>query len=775
MKKTLQGLSLTLLTLATAFPALAQEETEAGLEEVVVSANRRLQSVQDVGISVTAYSGEQIRQMGFTNATDLVAMTPGLNYTVPNAESSQINFFLRGVGLNDFADASENPVAVYVDDVYHPASGGLSFQLFDLDRVEVLRGPQGTLFGRNTTGGLIHYVSRKPQDTFDAYVGVTGAQYQQLKVEGAIGGPLAEKVSGRLSFATNRHDGYTENRFAGAPDYNGANSKAVRGQLLFKPSEELDVLVSTYFSKNDAAVGAWQHQATKLGGTTGDVSMALGASETTTSTDCNADGVLDGNDARTGTDCFGYRDNDGDVWAGDYDRNGRVFVENKGGTVNLNWRIGAATLTSITGVQKVDRLQSEDTEASPAPLIQPTFEAQTKTFTQELRLAGGENRVKWLGGLYYFDNDVDGHYILNLTNLGFVNFDANYTQKSKSWAAFGQLEFDLTSQLTLIAGLRYANEKKELDYLNRDTSGFFTDVVGLPSDVAFDFDESSVGSLAKQDDNSVNGRLGLDYKLSEDVLLYGAVARGTKSAGFNVGFLDSTLLFASNTVDTIPFGEEKLTSYEVGFKSTWAGGRTRLNGAVFYYDYKDFQTFRFELLNQIIFNTDAKVKGGELELQTTPAKGWTLAAGPERARCQGGQHPEPLGRAAHAGHGRGAQVLRQRPGALRVACAQRPDRAAGHGQPPGSHLLRHPERADLAGEGLHRRQPARLLRAGWQALGACGVREQRDQRGIPQLHVRLHGHLRLQSAGVWRAPLGRPQLPLQLRLARRRACARRPQ
>ena len=643
--KTLQGLSLTLLAAAAAAPAVAQEEPSEGvLGEVVVTANRREQSVQDVGLSVTAYSGEQIRQLGFTNATDLVAMTPGLNYTVPNAESSQINFFLRGVGLNDFADASENPVAVYVDDVYHPASGGLAFQLFDMERVEVLRGPQGTLFGRNTTGGLIHYVSRKPSSTFDAYVDVTGAEYNQLKTEGAIGGPLSDRVSGRLSFATNHHDGYTKNRFEGTPDYNGSNAKAARGQLLFKPTDQVDLLLSTYFSKNDATVGAWQHQSTKLGGATGDVSLPLAPGETTMSTDCNADGVLDANDARTGTDCFGYVDTDGDPWAGDYDRHGRVFVENKGATVNLSWRLGGMTFTSITAGQKVDRLQSEDTEASPAPLIQPTFQADTSTFTQEFRLAGGEDTpLKWVGGLYYFDNDVDGHYILDLTNLGFVKFDANYTQESKSWAAFGQLEYDLTPRLTLIGGLRYANEKKELDYLNRDVSGFFTDVIGLPTDVAFDFDKNSVGNLAKHDDDTVNGRIGLDFKVTDDVLLYGAIARGTKSAGFNVGFLDETLLFASNTIATIPFDEEKLTSYEVGFKSTWAGGRTRLNGAVFYYDHKDFQTFRFELLNQVIFNTDATVKGGELELQTSPARGWTLAAGASVLDAKAKDIPSPSG------------------------------------------------------------------------------------------------------------------------------------
>jgi iron complex outermembrane receptor protein len=626
------------LALAAASPVLAQTRTTGVLEEVVVTATKREQSAQDVGISITALSGEQLRTEGVTNTTDIVAMTPGLNYTVPNAESSQINFFLRGVGLNDFADASENPVAVYVDDVYHPASGGLSFQLFDTDRVEVLRGPQGTLFGRNTTGGLVHFVSKKPKDTFDGYVDVTGAEYGQLKFEGAIGGPLSNSVDGRLSIATDNHDGYTENRFPGAPDYNSTDAKAARGQLLFKPTDVVDILVSGYYSKNDATVGAWQHQSTDI---VNGESVPLGSNQQGVGVDCNLDGVVDATDRPPGTDCFGYNDTDNNPWAGEFDRHGRVYVKNEGGTVNLNWRLGGATLTSITAYQSVDRLQSEDTDAGPNPFIMPTFQAKTDTFTEELRLAGGSDRFRWLGGLYYFDNDVKGHYTLDLTNIGFVYFDANYTQTSKSWAGFGQVEYDLTPQLTLIAGVRYANEKKELDYLNRDTSGLFTSLYG--SDVAFDFSPATVGDLAKQDDNAVNGRLGLDWKPSDDVLIYGAIARGTKSAGFNVGFLDSTLTFASNTPATIPFGEEQLTSYEVGFKSTWAGGRTRLNGAVFYYDYKDFQTFRFELLNQVIFNTNATVKGGELELETALGEGWHVGLGLSVLDAKADDIPSPSG------------------------------------------------------------------------------------------------------------------------------------
>jgi iron complex outermembrane recepter protein len=628
------------LLLATA--SVAQTATSA-IEEIVVTAQKREQSLQDVGIAVTAFSGDQIHNLGLTASTDVVAMTPGLSYTTPQADTSTINFFLRGVGLNDFADANENPVAVYVDDVYRPASGGLSFQLFDLERVEVLRGPQGTLFGRNTTGGLVHFISKKPTDTLDGYIDLGYGRFNEIKAEGALGGPLGEAWSGRLSAAMDKYDGFTENRYPGAPDYSEGNSVAVRGQLQLKAGPGTYLLSSNY-SDNDAAVGAWQHQSTTLAGENGDVSVPLGPNEQSNTVDCNADGMLDDNDFRPapGTDCFGYADTDGDPWAGDYDRHGKVETKSTGGQLHADWALGGdMTLTSITAYQTVDRLQSEDTDASPNPFIMPTFQAKTDTFTEELRLSGSTDRLRWLVGAYYFDNTVDGHYLLDLTNLGFVYFDANYTQDTESWAAFGQLEFDLSTQWRLIAGLRYANDKKDLDYLNLETTGLYQEIIG--TDVAFEFNKATVGNLAKHDDDSLSGKIELDWRPSSDLLLYGSVSRGVKSAGFNVGFLDSTFIFASNTVETIAFGEETLTSYEVGFKSTLADGRTRLNGAAFYYDYKDFQTFRFELLNQVIFNTDAEVKGAELELQTNPWGGLYLGLAMSYLDATAKDIPSPAG------------------------------------------------------------------------------------------------------------------------------------
>ena len=203
-KHLLNTASSAIALLAGAALATAPAAAEV-FDEVVVTAQKREQNVQDVGVSITAFSGDQVRELGFTNTVDIVNFTPGLNYTSPNAEGSQVNFFLRGVGLNDFTDGNENPVAVYFDDVYRGAIGGLALQLFDMERVEVLRGPQGTLYGRNTTGGLVHFISKKPTSELDAYAQFSAGSFGEIKSEAAIGGPLSDTLSARVSFASNNN------------------------------------------------------------------------------------------------------------------------------------------------------------------------------------------------------------------------------------------------------------------------------------------------------------------------------------------------------------------------------------------------------------------------------------------------------------------------------------------------------------------------------------------------------------------------------------------
>jgi iron complex outermembrane recepter protein len=606
----------------------------AVLEEVIVTAQKREQSLSDIGISVTAFTGEQIRELGFTNTVDVVSMTPGFNYTIPNAEGSQINFFLRGVGLNDFQDVNENPVGAYFDDVYRGAMGGLHLQLFDMERVEVLRGPQGTLYGRNTTGGLVHFISKKPTEDFEGYGEVSFGSFDEIKFEGAVGGAISEQLLGRISIATNNNSGYVDNRIAGVGDFNETDSIAVRGQLLWKATNDIELLAKIHYSKNDSQVGGWQHQVS-VATQGGDNRRNVGPTE-------------DLYGAGPGNDAFGYRDTDGDPHAGDYDRDGKVKVEADGISGKLTWAINEnLTLVNIAAFDLTDRLQEEDTEASPAPLLEPTFGANTDQWTEELRLHGDYDDLRWVAGFYYFNQEVIGKYLLDTTNLGFIFFDADIDQNTESWSTFGQIEYDFAPELTVTAGLRFTDEKKELNFENLELTGLYDAVTagfippaafGLavapplsPSrptgSHAFLFNQQSVGNQAKHDKTNLTGKIGIDYRPNEDLLIYASFSRGVKSAGFNTGFLDATFIFASNTVDTIPFDDETLHSYEIGFKSTFMDGKVRLNGAAFYYDYNDFQTFRFELLNAIIFNTDAEVFGGELELQASPWEGWDFMLG----------------------------------------------------------------------------------------------------------------------------------------------------
>jgi len=678
------GFLLPLLLTVIGLPVVAAAQE---LEEITVTAQRREQSLQDVGISVTAFSDTQIHELGFTNTTDIVSMTPGLNFTIPNAEASVINFFLRGVGLNDFADAQENPVAVYMDGVYKPAMGGLHAQLFDMERVEVLRGPQGALFGRNTTGGVVHYISKRPTSDAEGYIDVMYGDNSQVKAEAVLNGG-SETVMGRLSVAMNQYDGYVKNRFSPntfapgtAQDYGEMDSVAARGQILIAPSDTFEALLGVQYTDNDGTVGAWQHQSTRPGGdpldpNALDTSVALGPNDFNEwcqifgfdqfdpGTDClgffGAPGVLDPN----GIADVGI-DNDGDPWAGNYDRRGAVKTENQTFFANLLWDLGRLELTSITSFSSVDRLQEEDTEMGPLPLLNPTFHGETDTFTQEFRLAQNEGSTRWQVGAYYFDNEVKGAYDLDTTQvLDFVLLDTNFKQDTTSWQAFGQVEMDFADAWTFIAGLRYTDEEKTMDYEDVDLNGVidFCTTVGDPvlcagpllptspwrptTSHAILFNQGSVGSLAKHDEQYVTGKLELDFRVNDDVMLYGSYSLGAKSPGFNSGFIDITGNFAGNLLvpagdplcpalpfqnsiacTDLPFKKEELNAFEVGLKSTILDGKARFNAAAFYYDYSDMQVFAFQFFNQVIFNADATMTGAEFELQASPTDGLDIQLG----------------------------------------------------------------------------------------------------------------------------------------------------
>ena len=226
-------LLLGLLAPPAAVPAL--------MEEVIVTAQKRQQDIQDVGISVTAFTEDQLRQLGWTHSTQATDLAPNVQTVQPNGPSSY-NLNIRGVVQTDFGDHQEPPVSLYVDEVYISQMSAAGFQMFDLDRVEILRGPQGTLFGRNATGGLAHFITRKPSEQFDAYVDATYGSYDWWRIEGAVGGPLTETVSARASGVVNKHNAYIDNRVG--KDLNNGDDFSIRGQLLFQPSDDVEVLLN---------------------------------------------------------------------------------------------------------------------------------------------------------------------------------------------------------------------------------------------------------------------------------------------------------------------------------------------------------------------------------------------------------------------------------------------------------------------------------------------------------------------------------------------------
>ncbi|MGR8921118.1 MAG: TonB-dependent receptor, partial [Gammaproteobacteria bacterium] len=313
------------------------------LEEVVVTAQKREQSIQDVGISVTAFTGDQINALGYTNAQEITALAPGVSTLQPNGPSNYA-IAIRGVAQNDFISNQESPVSIYIDDVYLSQMSSAGFMLFDLERVEILRGPQGTLYGRNATGGLAHYVSRKPTQEFDGYAQLTGGYYDQVKFQGALGGGLTDTLAARLSVATHHNGGYVENRVLD-DDINNANDYAGRLQFLFEPRDDMELLVNIRGALQQIRTGFFENVSARFDPVTGN-----------------------GFNTPDLTNFNGYRDTDNDNFAGDYDLFGHQDLESYGFSGTFKWDLNdRVTMTSITDYQKVKRDYLEDSDASPSP------------------------------------------------------------------------------------------------------------------------------------------------------------------------------------------------------------------------------------------------------------------------------------------------------------------------------------------------------------------------------------------------------------------------
>jgi iron complex outermembrane receptor protein len=594
------------------------------LEEIVVTAQKREQNLQDVGISVSALTGQQMSDLGMLNVSDIVPQTPNVTFVSPFGEGNNIAFTIRGVGLNDFSEHNEAPGAVYVDGVYQGTLAGANFQLFDLDRVEILRGPQGTLFGRNTSAGLVQYITRKPGDDPEARAELTVADYSQVRAEGAVGGPLGDVVAGRLAAVYHKHDGYRPSRTPGVEDASETDTRAVRGQLRLTPSDDLSLLLSAHYSEADQVANTYEHTSTAF--------LADGYTEIFLPIDevnpiCEGVGGLTG----PGQDCFGYRDTDGDVYATENDREPFLDLEASGASLTVDWALDTIDITSITGYEKVEKSFGEDTDMGPVPAIAVSNPVDSEQWSQELRASSGAERNRWTVGLYYFDRDIDTGSRTDVSGIGLVDDNTVTQYETESWSVFGQYEWGFAENLTLILGGRYFDEHQDFDMVARDLLGNTPVFLGISPDPipgfpVFVFTRETAGDLTEHDIDGFDYRLAIEWRANDSTLLYASTARGTKAPGFNFA-IDGTGILGSSTIEQIPFDEETLTAYEIGVKTELFNGTTRLNSAVFYYDYDDFQAFSFEGITNVVSNKQAQISGLEIEITSRPTDNLELTLG----------------------------------------------------------------------------------------------------------------------------------------------------
>jgi len=579
------------------------------VDEIVVTAQKRAENLQDVPVSVTALSGQALANRGVTNVIGLNNLAPGLRVSSGDAAANP-KIFIRGVGLSDFNPNSSSGVGIYVDGVYVSSPLAQMAGFFDIGQIEILRGPQGTLYGRNTNGGAVNVTTKRPTQDFTAEASAEYATYEAVNLSAGVGGGvipgvLAVRAAGQFV----DDGGYTYNRVTGH-DVNDTHYWALRLSALYTPTEDIEALfqVNRFANRGDATQP--QHRA------------LFPATPGAAGPDGFCKPVFYGT-AQCG-DAFGYVDTDGDDRALDANSEGKDKIDLFGASANVTWNLGQVSLVSVTAWSWAHRNAFENTDASPNQMLEINYLARQHQFTQELRLQSNDPaaRLKWVLGTYYMDETVKDastqDVLRDLRPLfpdGFsladsvAAFSYPYTQKTKSYAAFGQADYKVTDRLTATLGLRYSADDKSFDYRSQAEGGL---IVLLTSQQSKTF-------------SAWSGRLGLRYELNDDASVYATYNRGFKSGGFFGGL-------ATTPEELIPYDNEKLDAFEVGLKSELFDRRLRLNLSAFYYDYQDQQVFAQALRNGLTVlvldnAANSDVYGAEIEATAKITRNLSIDAG----------------------------------------------------------------------------------------------------------------------------------------------------
>lgn len=612
------AVAVSTLAVLAALPEDSLAQRRSALEEVVVTAQKREQSADDVGVAIAAFSAEQMERLNFKNGADVAAQAPNVEirrHFVGRGLTT--NLFIRGVGNTDLNNGAESPVAAFIDEFYMISSSTVDFSLYDMARVEVLKGPQGTLFGRNATGGAFAFVTQEPEEEFGAFVEGTVGTYGMLTGEGRLNVPVSDSLKLRFSGYHYGHDAFADNDYPGQDDFRESNMDGLRAQALYDVTENWESLLKVEYGKADGnLVGDNMNPMMKF---RDDVIFAP-------------------------TNLLG-RAKDEDPF--DTSHNSKDWAQNQVNHVLWTnvWDIDAFTVTSITGWLDQDYDITEDCDASADSLCNYNSFYESEHVTQELRLSGSTDSLNWTAGLYYLKQDAEGGYNLNVFNglLGpGLPANAGVLQRSvfetevEASAVFGQVEYALTDTITLIGGLRWQNDKKDFEQvdvqelvlvgdLDFDGERSFSSQNLTPIGVVLggnNFNKAVAGDLTELDDDNFSGTLQANWQPTDDSLYYASYRRGIKAGGYNVGVVPIGL-----PSENWGYDREVLHAYEIGTKQQVADGRARVNLATFYYDYEDYQALSFQNLGQFFVNRPATIVGAEAEIFANPLDGLDIILG----------------------------------------------------------------------------------------------------------------------------------------------------
>jgi iron complex outermembrane receptor protein len=585
-----------LLAVSPAYAQIGTSPPEAASTDVpgdiIVTAQRRSERLQDVPVSVSAMTADDIVSANARDPRDLQNIVPNLQFRSSSAVSTA-NIFIRGVGTSDFNSNTVGAVGVYVDDVFIGANAAKLFNVFDSAGIEVLRGPQGTLYGRNTTAGAIKFASHLPDDELTGSATLQYGRFDNIRVDAALGGPLVpDLLKFRVAGFYERNDGTTYNRLTG-DRVNNLKFGAGRAILDLTPDDTFLLRASAHVGINRGGARQFTHRG------------------------LNPDG----------TDLLGYIDTDASPWNGSYNVEGEERIDVVGGSLKMEKTFGAFGLSSITDYEYVKHTTLEDTDASPNNILMGIYADRDRQFTQELRAHSvGNAAFGWSLGLYYYHDRLtsDGSFDLlrdlrdptapdngfdPANSIGLLRYP--FRQKTVSKAAFAQADYKLTDTLKATIGLRYTHDRVAMDY-----NSFFDDENGLQIPLATLNDADTFSNISY--------RAALDWKISPSTLVYASISSGYNAGGFSGAS-------ATEQSQLTPFSSEKLVAYEAGIKTDLFDRFLRFNAAGFYYDYSNLQVFIIDGTGAIPIQRktnagNARVWGFETELAAHLSPALTLSA-----------------------------------------------------------------------------------------------------------------------------------------------------